>query len=105
MPQRAEGTREPGAGTRKASRRARLCRPLRPTPSTGARVPFLIPDSRLLVARAVVLGREILELGVLAEERELHRSGRSVTLFADDDLGLALVGRILVVVLVAVIED
>src|SRR6185312_16615049 len=90
---------------KEATRRARLCRPLRPTPSTAARSPFPIPDFRLLVARAVVLGREILEFRVLAEERQLHRSSRAVTLLADDDLGLALVGRFLVVVLVSVDED
>src|SRR5690606_19973679 len=42
--------------------------------------------------------REVVEAGVLAEELELDRARGAVSLLADDDLGQALVGRILLVV-------
>src|SRR5690242_18977248 len=50
------------------------------------------------------VGRVVLELGVVAEEGQLHRIGGAVSLLADDDLGQAFVRRFLVVVLVAVDE-
>src|SRR3546814_12892604 len=49
---------------------------------------------------------QVVEARVLAEELELDRPGRAVSLLADDDLGQPLVLRVfLVVVLVAVDED
>src|SRR5690606_20675278 len=59
--------------------------------------------ARLLEASDAVAG-QVVEAGVLAEELQLHGAGRAVTLLADDDLGQALVRRVLVVVLVAVDE-
>src|SRR5207342_3568110 len=65
-----------------------------PPPSGGA----------LLEAAHGVVGK-VVEAGVFAEELELDRAGRAVTLLADDDFGKALVRRVfLVVVLVAVDE-
>src|SRR5882672_4288636 len=49
--------------------------------------------------------RVVLETRVLSQEGELYGADGSVTLLADDDLGDALVGRILVVDLVAVDEE
>src|SRR3546814_5157685 len=55
---------------------------------------------------AEVVVAQVVEARVLAEELELDRPGRAVSLLADDDLGQPLVRRVfLVVVLVAVDED
>src|SRR4051794_8222467 len=48
--------------------------------------------------------REIRELRVALEERELHRVGRAVPVLGEDHLGEALAVRLLVVVLVPVDE-
>ena len=65
-------------------------------------LPDLAAGSVFVAARADVAGREVLELRVLALERQLHRADRAVTLLGDDDLGDARLLGFLVVVLVAV---
>src|SRR5690606_21693493 len=47
----------------------------------------------------------VFELGVLPEKGQAHRTDRTVTLLADDDLGRALVRRIRIVNFVAVDEQ
>src|SRR5579863_971828 len=61
--------------------------------------------SLLLAAVKVLRAREVVELRVLADERQPNRPDRTVTLFADDDLSRALVGAVGVVNLVAVDEE
>src|SRR5262249_43995318 len=92
---RGEGREASESGPRQAAA-SQLCANA-PRPSSLAPCPSLI-------ARAIALRRKILELRVLAEERQLDHAGRAIALLADDDLGEALVGGILVVVLVAIDE-
>src|SRR6185437_1941591 len=67
--------------------------------------PCPTPDSPLSIeAPHKGVRRIVHELGVVADEGQLADVGRAVALFADDDFGDALVGRFLVVVLVAVDE-
>src|SRR5690606_8306129 len=62
--------------------------------------------NRVLFEAADGVVGQVIEPRVLAEELELDRARRAVSLLADDDLGQSLVRRILlVVVLVAVDED
>src|SRR4051812_15461433 len=58
----------------------------------------------LRTAQDATSGRQVRELRVALEERELLRSGRSVAVLRQDDLGETLLIGLLVVVLVAVDE-
>src|ERR1700736_4984017 len=73
------------------------CKLCRSAPVSIVALTMGLTASSAKYAFAIGLGRIVLELGVLAEECQLHLAGRTITLFRNDDVRNAFARRVRIV--------